>query len=309
MEWVPEEEGEEEVGSHVREPAEIARDFQEDDPRWKSGTAIELGDGSTWQPDLVLDDGSALLHVHVAERLRSYATRRFAQAVEAGIEVHVVTPLGHLYEPELLEQLAAVDARVHLLGKSADEGPKRALALLADQGIKVPPGLRTTLGRHGLDFAARDGTPSEKGKRFEALVAFLLSQVEGFSIFERNYRTSTEEIDVVLQQRQLNGRVWALANAPFLLVEAKNHEDGISQGMFSQFRIKMMTKRSSVRIGLMLSRTTVSGAAKEQEEKFASEDLTIAFLDGEAITEWIDAPDGTEHLERVISRAMLGVGL
>lgn len=306
MEWVPDEEGDEEAGSLIREPAEIAKDFQEDDPRWMSDAAISLGDGRTWQPDLVLGDRSALLHVHVAERLRSYATRRFEQAVEAGIEVHVAAPLGRLYEGELLEQLASVDAHVHLLDKSSEKGPERILALLADLGIRVPPALRTTLGRHGLDFAARAGTASEKGKRFEALVVFLLSQVDGLSIFERNYKTSTEEIDVVLQQRQLDGRVWALTNAPFLLVEAKNHQDGISQGMFSQFRIKMMTKRASVRIGLMFSRTTVSGAAREQEEKFASEDLTIAFLDGNEIAEWIDAADGTAYLERAISRAMLG---
>jgi hypothetical protein len=289
-----------------REPDEIARELAEADPTWKVETPIQLGEHK-WQPDLVRSDGSALLHIHVAERLRSYATERFGWAVEAGVEVHIATTLGRLYDPELLEQLASADALVHLLDKPGEAvAPRRLLALLADEGITVPGSLRTSLGQHGFRFSKAEGSNDQKGKRFEALVAFLLGQVEGFSIFSRNYKTTTEEIDVVLQQREVGGRVWAIANAPFLLVEAKNHGEGISQAMFSQFRIKMQTKRSTVRIGLMLSRTSVSGSAIEQEGKFSSDELTIAFLDGDTIERWIEAEDGTDYLERLIGEAMLG---
>lgn len=295
-----------EPGTIEQEPDEIAKKLVEVDPAWEIESTIELGEHK-WQPDLVRVDKSALLHVHVAERLRSYATERFGWAVESGVEVHVATTLGRLYDAELLEQLAAADALVHVLDASgAAPKPKRVLALLADEGIRVAPPLRSVLGRHGFSFSQVDGSNDQRGKRFEALVAFLLSQVEGLSIFSRNYKTTTEEIDVVLQQREVGGRVWAIANAPFLLVEAKNHADGISQGMFSQFRIKMQTKRSTVRIGLMLSRTSISGAAVEQEARFSSDELTIVFLDGEAIEGWIEDADGTAHLERLISEAMLG---
>jgi len=290
-----------------REVADIAEEISELDPSWELETSIDLGENRVWQPDLVQADGSALLHVHVADRLRSYATKRLRWAIEAGIEVHVATTLGRLYDQELLTQLAGVDALVHLLDDSADSAKgERLLAVLADEEIQVPPELRTAIARHGWEFSTADGSPHQKGKRFEALVAFLLSQVDGFSIFSRNYRTATEEIDIVLQQRELSGPVWAIANAPFILVEAKNHVDGISQGMFSQFRIKMQTKRATVRIGLMLSRTAVSADAVQQEERFSSDALTIAFLDGEAIQQWIDANDGTAYLERAIGEAMLG---
>lgn len=295
-----------EAGAFELEPDEIARKLAEEDSAWEIETTIELGEHK-WQPDLVRADKSALLHVHVAERLRSYATERFSWAIAAGIEVHVATTLGRLYDAELLEQLAAADALVHVLDASgAAAKAKRILALLADEGIRVAPPLRSALGRHGFSFSQADGTNDQKGKRFEALVAFLLSQVEGFSIFSRNYKTATEEIDVVLQQREIGGRVWAIANAPFLLVEAKNHADGISQAMFSQFRIKMQTKRATVRIGLMLSRTSISGAALEQEERFSSDELTVVFLNGDSIEEWIEADDGTAHIEHLISEAMLG---
>ncbi|HWO15114.1 MAG TPA: hypothetical protein VNM89_00180 [Solirubrobacterales bacterium] len=294
------------LGILAREPEELAEELCDADPKWTSGTPIELGGGVTWKPDLVREDGSALLHIHVAERLRGYATRRFAQAVDAGIEVFVATYLGRLYDAELLEQLTQVDAHVLLLDEHIEQKPERVLAVLADQGIHVPPELRTKLGRHGFDLSSRDGTAWQKGKRFEALVAFLLSQVDGFFVFARNYRTTTEEIDVVIQQRSLDGRVWSVTNAPFLLIEAKNHAVGISQEMFSAFRLKMMTKRESVHIGLMISRTTISADAVQQEAKFASQELTIAFLNGDVLTEWINAPDGTAYLERLISQAMLG---
>jgi len=301
-----EDDGEFESSGDARDPAEIAGELLEADSRWRAEKAIDLGDGHSWQPDLVAHDESALLHVHVADRLRGYAVRRFAKAIDAGIEVHVATTLGRLLDSELLDQLAASDAHIHLLDEDYGRKPERVLAILADEGIKVAAEVRKALGRHGFEFSKRDGTADQKGKRFEALVAFLLSQVEGFSIYSRNYKTSTEEIDVVIQRTTVDARVWSLTNAPFILVEAKNHADGISQAMFSTFRVKMQTKRATVRIGLMLSRTKVSGAATEQESKFASEELTIVFMNGDAIAEWIEADDGSKFLARQIAGAMLG---
>jgi hypothetical protein len=290
-----------------REVEDIAEDISELDPLWQRDTSISLGQDRIWRPDLVRADNSALLHVHVADHLRTYAIKRFEWAVEAGVEVHVATTLNRLYDPTLLKQLAAADALVHVINGSTDLAKgERLLGVLADEEIRVPASLRTELARYGLEFSAADGSSHQKGRRFEALVAFLLSQVDGLSIFSRNYKTETEEIDVVLQQHSLSGPVWAIANAPFILVEAKNHADGISQAMFSQFRIKMQTKRASVRIGLMLSRTSVSGDATQQEERFSSDTLTVAFIDGETLEQWIEAEDGTAFLERIIAEAMLG---
>jgi len=288
------------------EPEEIAESLAKADDTWVIGGSVELSGGTTWRPDAVRDDGSALLHVHVAERLRSYATGRFEQALEDGIQVHVATTLGRLYDHDLLIDLVVADAIVHIVEPAEDVAPRWVLAIIADVGMTVPPDVRCVLANHGLQNAARDGTADQKGKRFEAVVAFLLSQVDGFAIFSRNYKTSTEEIDAVIQRQGIDSRVWSLANAPFLLAEAKNHADGVSQAMYSAFRLKMLTKRQTVRIGLMLSRTTISGAAINQEAKFASDDLTVAFLDGETLAEWANADDGTAFLERLIGEAMLG---
>jgi Holliday junction resolvase-like predicted endonuclease len=297
-------EGSDEGGQEVAEIVEQLCDLDSD---WEADVSVDLGEGQPWQPDAVRTGGGSLLHVHVADRLRSYATKRFALAVEVGIEVHVATTLGRLYDPDLLRELSAVDAFVHLIDESVDLADgKRLLALLADEEIQLPAALRSEVARNGLDFSAAEGTSDQKGKRFEALVAFLLSQVDGLSIFSRNYRTSTEEIDIILQQKELSGPVWAIANAPFILVEAKNHAEGVSQAMLSQFRIKMQTKRSTVRIGLLLSRTSVSADAVHQEERFSSDTLTIAFLNGDVIKAWIEAEDGTAFLERHIGEAMLG---
>src|SRR5438105_2931674 len=103
-----------------REPEEIAPAFAASDQRWRTNRTLDLGGGIRWAPDLVRDDESALLHIHVADRLREYALRRFQAALTAGVEVHVALDLPRLYEPDLLESLAASDAHVHILDRKIE---------------------------------------------------------------------------------------------------------------------------------------------------------------------------------------------
>lgn len=125
------------------EPKDVADDLITADSSWEGGGSIQLPSGKVWRPDLVRDDRSALLHVHLADRLRSYAITRFELALEGGIEVHVATTLGRLYDNELLTQLAAADALVHVI--EDDAPPRRVLAVLADAGMTVPPDVRSRL--------------------------------------------------------------------------------------------------------------------------------------------------------------------
>jgi hypothetical protein len=53
--------------------------------------------------------------------------------------------------------------------------------------------MRTLLGSVGWRLNNRADTSTEKGARPEALVGFLLSQVEDFRVVERNLRTDTVE--------------------------------------------------------------------------------------------------------------------
>lgn len=299
------------AGSDVPDPVDVALAIAKVDTRWKAGVTVQLGQRQ-WQPSLLRTKANkpfALLHVHAADRLRSYALERMKFAFDAGIEVHVALPLRKLYDVDLLLQVIEVDPRVHVidepLTKKLVEKPPRLLAALADRQITVSAETRKSLARVGHAVSQLPGTNDDKGKRLEALVAFLLSQVDDFVVIERNFRTATGEIDIVVQQRATAGRLWATLGAPLILVEAKNRAEPVSQAMVTVFRAKMQTSRGGVRLGIIVAAATVTEDASLQELKFATENLTIAFITKRELGEWIAATDPDGWLEKHFSRAMI----
>ena len=67
----------------------------------------------------------------------------------------------------------------------------------------------------------------------------------------------------------------------------------------------MQGKRGTVRLGFIVGAAGFTSDAKEQEIRFASEDLTIAFIGPDELDEWIATDNGDEFLEKLVRRAML----
>ena len=112
-------------------------------------------------------------------------------------------------------------------------------------------------------------------------------------------------LDAVVQQRTTHGRVWSGLGAPLILVEAKNWKIPVPQKEASAFRVKLEGRRGVVRLGLMFGANGFTSDALDQELRFASDELTIAFVRSEELDEWIAAPNGDKFLETLVRRAML----
>ena len=293
-----------ELGPELEDLERITQNISADDGAWGPGTPAGFG-SVRWRPDLARDDIPAVLHVHLAERLRPYLVDRLVAASGDGHEIHLALPLTRLYDEELLRDIYELDPQIHVIrGDGNSDPPKPLLTALCDCRVKVTPDARRLLATKALEFSVTDGTPQLRGRRYEALIAFLLSQVDDFDVVERNLRTETEELDAVVQQRATQGRVWSLG-VPLILVEAKNWKDPVPQKEVSAFRVKLEGKRRAVRIGLMFGASGFTSDALVQELRFASDDLTIAFIRPEELNEWIDAADGDEYLEMLVRRAIL----
>lgn len=280
------------------------------DDEWIPGDIVDLTPAMKWRPDL-MKPGTALLHVHLAERLRTYVMQRLRATAEAGVEPHLALPIAALYQEDLLLQLCEIEARIHVLNDSGV--PEEEDSLLGAIGgprnkrpaIVVSPQARTELATTAWELTRKAGTTTQKGRRLEALLTFLLSQVPDFDVWERNLRTDTEELDIVVVQRSTTGRCWSTVGAPFILVECKNWAERVGQPQVSTLRVKMQGRRGNVRISLIIGASGFTGDALDQELRFASGDLTIAFIGPPELERWISADDGTLVLEEIISRAML----
>jgi len=284
---------------------EIARRVLEVDSGWESpDAAIELG-RIAWRPDLKSKKGKKLLHVHVTREFRSHLLRRFEAAVNAGYHIHVVLDIADLYRAEIVRQLAAIDAFVHVVDAVSFAKPGHVLAVLGDLGVPVEPSLRTEIARDTWGRIDEGGIWA-RGNRFEALLVFLLGQVVDFRVVSRNYRTDTEEIDILLQVDNFSPRCWHETGVPFLLVEAKNWDEDVPQKEVTVFIGKILTKRGRVRIGLLFAAKGFTGDADLQETKLGQkEQIVVALIGPDKLLEWIDHRDADEYLEMLVRDAML----
>lgn len=296
-----------EAGPDREDVERIVESIRAQDGGWAIGEAQSYG-SVRWRPDLMREDTPAVLHVHVADRLRPYMTDRLRAAFVDGKEIHVALPLSALYDEELLLAVHELDPQIHLIGpdEASAAAPGAILTVLCDQGVQVSPEARKALGAAGAELAGRDATTYVSGRRYEAVIAFLLSQIRDFDVVERNFRTETEELDAVVQIRATQGRVWTGMSAPLILVEAKNWKTTpVSQKEVSNFRVKMLGRRGTVRIGLMFGASGFSSDALDQELRFSAEDLTIVCVAPDELAGWIAADDVDEYVEGLVRRAML----
>jgi Restriction endonuclease len=278
---------------------------QAEDPTWLDGETIEFANGLRWRPSLVQRQPPALLYVHLVARIPRYVISRLEIAAIEGYQVHLALPLSALYDAELVDKLVDLDASVHLLDDMKPSAPQRTLLAIARSEIKVEPKVRAQLAGTGWSLASQAAPNHMKGRRLEALVAFLLSQVSDYRVIETNLRTDTEELDVVVQRRGLGNYCWSFQEAPFLIAECKNWSSPVGQPEVSILRMKMQGRRGSVRIGLLFGANGFTSDASMQELRFASENLTIAFFGPEDIEAWATAADWDAWLDRYIGAAML----
>jgi len=277
------------------------------DGAWHAAEPAPYG-AYRWRPDLARDDIPAVLHVHLAERLRPYMLERLTAAFESGHEIHLALPLSRLYDEELLCAIHELDPQIHVIRSDTLEcaAPAALLTTLCERRVQVTPKARTLLAAKVVELSQAGDSAQLRGRRYEAAVAFLLSQVDDFDVVERNLRTDTEELDAVVQQRATQGRVWSGLGAPLILVEAKNWKEPVSQKEASAFRVKLDGRRGVVRLGLMFGASGFTSDALDQELRFASDELTIAFVRPEELAEWICADDGGDNfIETLVRRAML----
>ena len=258
-----------------------------------------------WSPNLVRQEKRWALHVHLSAGAPRYIVRRLVSARNSGYVVHVAVTLEGLYDADVLELLSDTDAYVYVIDPDGCPTPRRHhLAALADLGVPVEPALRRRLCDAAWNRRT-EGTGNQKGRRLEALLAFVLAQIGDFRVSKRNFRTETGEIDIVLQIDNFSGRCWNDPGVPFILVESKNTSDPAGQPVISLLIRRLQTSRRRARIGLVFSTGGFTSDAEKEELRLSETELCVAFFDGATIEALIAHPDPDAFLDEHIGRAML----
>ncbi len=273
---------------------------------WERGIEMKLGE-KKWRPSAVSEDRTRLLYVFLQDEIPRFAKKRLQLAVANGISVTVALPIESLFKQNISELLASLDADVLVLNdrdKDRQVDPRNIVTALAEFSVPLSPASRQNIGRVARSRLG-DGTAQERGARLEALLAFLFTQVSDLKVVERNYRTETEEIDLVLQVENFSQRVWQALGTPFILVEAKNRKDKASQQMMSTLLTKLQTNRSTTRIAFLVSLAGFTEDAKLQELRFSTRDTCVVMIGAQELELLINATNLDDALETMVRHALM----
>lgn len=271
--------------------------------KWTAPTLLTLGPMS-WRPSAV-GKGQAVLHVALLDTVPRFIARRLSAAHAAGYRAHVALSTAALYQPAWIRLLTEIDAFVYVVDDfdhAARYRRRHVLAALADLQVPVSPTDRAAIGKIAL--AQMDtGTAQEKGRRLEALLAFLFSQVSDFRVVLRNHRNKSQEIDLTLQIDNFSQRVWH--GKPLILVEAKNRNVKADQPTFSVLVTKIRTKRQSVKIGFLVSTKGFTADLERESLRYSESDLCVVPIGPADLRTLLECDDLDERLEAMVIKALM----
>lgn len=138
-------------------------------------------------------------------------------------------------------------------------------------------------------------SPTDKGTSLESLMSALFAQVPGFTVYESNVRTETEEIDLMVLN---DGREPVYSRDPLILVECKNWTARAGRPEFSLLEGKMRNRHGRCTVGFLVSWSGFTETTWREMLRLSRESHVIVCLTGNDIRCAALADDFPEFLRR-----------
>lgn len=145
-------------------------------------------------------------------------------------------------------------------------------------------------------------SPAEKGTSLEVLIAALFEQVPGFVVYERNTRTETEEIDLIV----LNDSRDPLFHreGPLVLVECKNWTNRPGRPEFSILEGKMRNRYSRCTIAFFVSWSGFAETTWRETIRLSRDNHVIVCLTGTDICRSALAGNFPEYMRQATLKTL-----
>ncbi len=264
-----------------------------------------------WLPDGICKyrnkDSVVSLHLENSD-LPDFLRKRILAASESGYQILIVTPDYTLSSLVNLELLFEVNAYVCLIKYDGTiQPPLRIASAIAQSRTHIRKDDFKKIGLNLYNKCLTEVSSHAKGLRFEQLLNLLFSRVRDFHVIKSNYRTQTEEIDLVIQLHAVNSnRCWARYDSPFIFVEAKNQADPVGQGVISKLLGQIGGKGMAVKFGFVVAMHGFTDDAGRQAFRGNEANIKVVLITGETIHDWINSSDSISNLlEKSVIDALL----
>jgi hypothetical protein len=260
-----------------------------------------------WNPHLVSSD-KRVCHIHVVSRLGNHWVQRMQAARAAGKQIVIAAPLNSWHSDQTLLLADELGAQAVLVANDDDMWLAKTYRstgqLIAREKLLVGPATLGVLGARMLTRARKLKEANARGDSFEDFLAFLFSQVPEFEIFAQDYNTATEEIDLIVKNRNTYGRAWP-PNAPLILVSGKNRKDVVGAPSVTSLASKVEKRRGMCRLGFLCTSGAISRDARDHELRYSGGDNVLVLIDGKTLDRLLGVADFPAELERLAVEAAL----
>lgn len=141
---------------------------------------------------------------------------------------------------------------------------------------------------------------NRKGALLEQTMRLLFETLPGLEHVRTNWRSEVEELDLVVRNESADPIL--SKEGSFWLVECKNWSGKVDPEVVRNLVGKLRERRGRAPLGFLVA---VNGFTRAVDVVAERHDELILFLDGDALTAWIDTPDRVGWLKTRLEAAVL----
>ena len=276
-------------------------------------TGVELDKSIRWRPH-VWDHNDVAWHILSEKQDSDFWIRRLEAAVAArpAQRLGIAMPESIVYDDDLLRVLIGLDATVAVIAES-DAGAPGAVAVfrsaadvICEKRLRLSPAAVSEILDRLLERCKSRTDNNSKGVTLEVLTAVLLSQVDGFEVRSRGVSNRTQQMDVMVHNRNTAG---ALGRSEIVIAEAKNwnHPPGTTE-YYALYR-KIETKFGRSRLGYFVTIDRFTRGVELERLRDSKGEILVVPLDKRYLPELWRGLTAADNLTGRLEKATLDAAM
>ncbi len=197
--------------------------------------------------------------------------------------------------------LQAVDGPLQAIARPVEDLADQVNRLIAKSELELTSGVHASQEDLLREISAAP-TPQARGKALETLLAFALNRVPGLKVHTTNYRTETEEIDLIVLNA--SEQVPLSREGSLILVECKNWTDRVPRSELSSLETKIRNRGGRCTVGYLVSWNGVTEDLQKERLRMSRGGHVVPVLTGEELTRALRQGTFPELLQESLLEAL-----
>lgn len=271
-----------------------------------------LGRKVPWRPHLLERKSMRAWYIHVVEPTSDSWQQRIERAKKVGpkkLRIAVAATEELLSNEKFLLACHSLEAqilpfRIEGNGIAVEDVYASVEDYICETRTKLSLAAARELLDRALERALKEKNRQRKGILLELLAAVLLSQVDGFEISEIGIANRSQQMDVLVHNRNASS---ALGLSPIVLVEAKNWKEPVGTEEYAAFVRKLESRHGRAHLGYIVTTSKFTVGVDAERRRESKEQTLVVLIDGVTLpTLWRGKKAITEMIEKLTIRATVG---